>query len=98
MGEDPAVETSGPASAAGSAPDPYELLRSRRYVALLVLAALVGVPVAVVAYFFLAFVTKAQHYVFVSLPQDLGFDSAPLWWPALPLLLSGLIVGLTLTY
>ena len=86
------------AAPAPSAPSPNELLRSRNYVVLLFLAALVGVPVALVAYFFLAFVSQAQHVVFVSLPQDLGFGSAPLWWPVLPLLLSGLIVGLTLRY
>jgi H+/Cl- antiporter ClcA len=86
------------AAAAPSAPSPNELLRSRRYVVLLFLGALVGVPVALVAYFFLAFVSKAQHVVFVSLPEDLGLGSAPLWWPAVPLLLSGLIVGLTLRY
>ena len=93
-----AVKTPGSPPAAASAPDPYELLRSRSYIGLLVLAAVVGVPVAVVAYFFLAFVGKAQHVVFVSLPQDLGLGSAPLWWPVLPLLMSGLIVGLTLKY
>jgi H+/Cl- antiporter ClcA len=74
------------------------MIRSRGYVALLVLGALVGVPVAVVAYFFLAFISNAQHVVFVSLPAGLGFDSPPIWWPVLPLLLSGLIVGLTLKY
>ena len=93
-----AVGTPRASTAAPAAPDPYELLRSRSYIGLLVLAAVVGVPVAVVAYFFLAFVGKAQHVVFVSLPQDLGLGSAPLWWPVLPLLLSGLIVGLTLKY
>ena len=65
---------------------------------LLVLGALVGVPVAAVAYFFLAFVSKAQGWVFQTLPQDLGFDSAPTWWPLLPLVLSGLVVGLSLTF
>ena len=100
MGDDPSHrEVPAPGTAAPpSAPDPYELLRSRRYVALLVLSALVGVPVAVVAYGFLAFVSKAQHYVFVSLPRDVGFGSAPRWWPVLPLLLSGLVVGLTLKH
>src|SRR6478672_12911873 len=96
--ETPAVGTPRASTAAPAAPDPYELLRSRSYIGLLVLAAVVGVPVAVVAYFFLAFVGKAQHVVFVSLPQDLGLGSAPLWWPVLPLMLSGLIVGLTLKY
>ena len=96
----PAEDTPSASAAAPapSAPSPNELLRSRRYVGLLVLAAVVGVPVAVVAYFFLAFVGKAQHVVFVSLPENLGLGSAPLWWPVLPLLLSGLIVGLTLRY
>ena len=96
--EGPTVETPTASANGPSRPDPYELLRSRNYLTLLVLAAVVGVPVAVVAYLFLAFVSKAQHFVFVSLPEDLGLGSAPLWWPVLPLLLSGLIVGLTLKY
>ena len=62
------------------------------------LAAVVGVPVAGVAYFFLAFVSQAQHVVFVGLPQGLGLGSAPWWWPVPPLMLSGLLVGLTLRY
>ena len=104
MGEDPSrpgrptVEPPAPSAQDPARPDPYELLRSRRYVVLLVLAAAVGAPVAAVAYLLLAFVSKAQHYMFVSLPGDLGLGSAPLWWPVLPLLLGGLIVGLTLRY
>ena len=102
MGDDPsrAKSTTGeapPAPAAPAAPDPVELLRSKSYVALLVLGALVGIPVAAVAYFFLAFVAKAQTFAFTDLPQDLGLGS-PLWWPVLPLALSGLLVGLTLHY
>ena len=96
--EGPTVETPTASANGPSRPDPYELLRSRNYLTLLVLAAVVGVPVAVVAYLFLAFVSKAQHFVFASLPEDLGLGSAPLWWPVLPLLLCGLIVGLTLKY
>ena len=96
--EGPSVETPRPPTGEPARPDPLELLRSRSYLTLLVLAAVVGVPVAAVAYLFLAFVSKAQHFVFVSLPEDLGLGSAPLWWPVLPLLLSGLIVGLTLKY
>src|SRR6476661_4389735 len=96
--EGPTVETPTASTNGPSRPDPYELLRSRSYLILLVLAAVVGVPVAVVAYLLLAFVSKAQHFVFVSLPEDMGLGSAPLWWPVLPLLLSGLIVGLTLKY
>ena len=40
--------------------DPIALLRSRSYLVLLVLAAIVGVPVSVAAYFFLALFSKLQ--------------------------------------
>jgi H+/Cl- antiporter ClcA len=85
-------------TAPAAAPDPATILRSPAYVGLVVLGALVGVPVAAVAYFFLAFVTKSQHWAFDSLPEGLGFDSAPTWWPLLPLVTSGLIVALSLTH
>ena len=62
-------------------PDPVALLRSRSYLALLVLAAIIGVPVSAVAYFFLALVSKMQGWIFTELPQGLGFRGEPLWWP-----------------
>jgi hypothetical protein len=68
--------------------DPLALLRSRSYVALLVLAAIVGVPVSAAAYFFLALVSKLQGWIFTSLPKELGFHAEPLWWPILPLVLA----------
>lgn len=80
------------------APDPIELLRSPSYVGLLMLGAIVGVPVAAVAYFFLEAVAEVQQYVFTTLPNDVGFDSAPAWWPIAPLVLSGLLVALTIQY
>jgi H+/Cl- antiporter ClcA len=67
-------------------------------VALLVLAAIIGVPISAAAYFFLALVSKLQVWVFADLPKAVGFDSEPLWWPLLPLLLAGVLVGLTLRY
>ena len=79
-------------------PDPVALLRSKSYLVLLVLAALVGVPVSAAAYFFLALVSKLQGWIFTSLPKDLGFHAEPLWWPILPLALAGVLVGLTLRY
>src|SRR5580700_4023118 len=78
--------------------DPLALLRSRSYVVLLVLAAIIGAPVSAIAYFFLALVSKLQGWIFTDLPKDLGFGSEPLWWPLLPLLLAGVLVGLTLRY
>ena len=77
--------------------DPLALLRSRSYVALLVLAAIIGAPVSAVAYFFLALVSKMQGWIFTDLPRALGFHAEPLWWP----LLAGgrgVLVALTLRY
>ena len=78
--------------------DPLALLRSRSYVALLVIAAIVGAPVSAVAYFFLALVSKLQGWIFTDLPKAVGFHAEPLWWPILPLLLAGVLVGLTIRY
>jgi H+/Cl- antiporter ClcA len=36
--------------------------------------------------------------VFDTLPDDLGFDGQPSWWPMPLLVLSGLVVGLTIRY
>ena len=78
--------------------DPLALLRSRSYVALLVIAAIIGAPVSAVAYFFLALVSKMQGWVFTDLPKGLGFHAEPLWWPLLPLAVAGVLVSLTLRY
>jgi H+/Cl- antiporter ClcA len=79
-------------------PDPGTLLRSRAYVALVVFGAIIGVPVAAIAYFFLKAVAATQEFVFGTLPGDLGFDSQPSWWSIPFLALSGLLVALTIRY
>jgi H+/Cl- antiporter ClcA len=83
---------------AAGPPSPLALLQSRSYVILLVLGALVGIPVAVFAYFFLELVGRLNHWFFTSLPGGLGFDGAPIWWPIPVLVLCGLGVGLSLRY
>jgi H+/Cl- antiporter ClcA len=79
-------------------PDPTAMLRSRSYVRLLVLAAVLGVPISAAAYGFLALVGGLQEWLFSDLPQALGFDGAPLWWPLPLLTLAGVLVGLTIRY
>jgi H+/Cl- antiporter ClcA len=79
-------------------PDPLALLRSRSYIALLVLAAIIGVPISAAAYFFLALVSKMQGWIFTDLPKGLGFHGEPLWWPIPPLVLAGVLVALTIRY
>jgi H+/Cl- antiporter ClcA len=67
-------------------------------VAALVMGALLGVPVAMVAYAFLIFVDQTQQYVFTALPTDIGLPQVPVWWPLPVLGLSGLLVGLVIRY
>ena len=78
--------------------DPLALLRSRSYLVLLALAAIIGAPISAVAYGFLALVNKSQGWVFTDLPKDLGFRGEPPWWPILPLMLAGMLVALTIRY
>ncbi len=79
-------------------PDPAALVRDRSYVMALVAGAIIGIPVAVFAYFFLAAVSKGQEYFFTTLPKELGFQGEPTWWPVLPLLLCGILVALSIRY
>jgi len=65
---------------------------------LVFLGALIGVPVATVAYFFLQVVAKVQQQIFTDLPAHLGFHGAPLWWPLPWLALSGFLVALAIKY
>jgi H+/Cl- antiporter ClcA len=79
-------------------PDPFALLRSREYVRLLVLAALIGVPVSAIAYGFLKLVAWLQELLFTDLPETLGFDAPPTWWPLPLLALGGLLVALAILH
>ncbi len=73
--------------------DPGSLIRSRRYRALLVLAAAVGLLVSIASWAFLEGVHELQHWVFVALPGELGFDSTPSWWSLPVLALAGLVTA-----
>src|SRR3954447_13414859 len=63
---------------------------------MLVLAAIVGLPISAIAYGFLAVVDQLQTWLFTDLPESLGYDAAPTWWPLPLLALSGLRVTLPL--
>ena len=73
------------------------LLRSRGYLAILVVAALLGAPVALASYWFLQLSAHLQRWMFDDLPSALGLDS-PTWWPAPVLVVGGLLVALTIRY
>jgi H+/Cl- antiporter ClcA len=86
---------------AGSLPqvqNPLTLLRSRSYLALLLIAAVLGVPISVVAYYFLQLTTHMQTWLFTDLPKGVGFHGVPTWWPAPVLAVGGLLVALTIRY
>ncbi|MGA8371948.1 MAG: hypothetical protein WB765_17590 [Acidimicrobiales bacterium] len=79
-------------------PNPVELLKSRSYLKVLVLAAAIGVPISALAYFFLELVAYTQHQLYAHLPQALGFHGVPIWWPVPLLAVSGLVVALAIKY
>ena len=81
-----------------SPPDPTALLRSRSYLRLLILAAILGVPISAVAYGFLALVSYLQKEIFTHLPHGLGFSSEPVWWPLPVLVVGGVLAALAIRY
>jgi H+/Cl- antiporter ClcA len=69
-------------------------LRSRAFVVLLFVAAIVGVVVSLAAWCFLELVNQIQRGVYVHLPSDVGYHSGPpIWWSLPVLALAGLIVA-----
>ncbi|HEX6498017.1 MAG TPA: chloride channel protein [Micromonosporaceae bacterium] len=75
---------------------PAELLRSRDYVRLLAFAAILGIPIAAVAYFFLELVHLLQTWIFTDLPRAVGYATEPAWWPVPVLGVAGILVGLAI--
>lgn len=88
----------GASDTSAASSDPMALLKSRSYIQLLVLAAVIGIPVSAVAYGFLKLVSVLQTWTFTTLPHQIGFHGPPPWWP-LPLLgTAGLLVSSCITY
>jgi H+/Cl- antiporter ClcA len=83
---------------AGTPADPYAVLRTRRYLALLILATVLGVAISFLVYWYLRLIAEMQAWVFASLPKGLGFHGEPPWWPLLPLAVAGVIVGAAIKY
>lgn len=77
--------------------DAVAVIRSKAYIAALVLAAIVGIPISAIAYGFLALVAALQHFLFSQLPNLVLGSPAPAW-PLPWLVLCGLLTALTIRY
>jgi H+/Cl- antiporter ClcA len=80
-----------------SAPSAEEVratLRSRGYVVLLVMAAVVGLGVSLASWGFLELVHQIQVGTFTDLPRDLGYhDGAPMWFYLPVLAIAGVVAA-----
>src|SRR5262245_61764479 len=75
-------------------PDPDSVLRSRAFVVLLLLAAVVGVIASFAAWCFLESIFYIKQWVFTDIPKDIGYDQgAPLWWYPPILAISGVVAA-----
>ena len=62
------------------------------------MAALIGAPLSLVAFFFLVVVHELEHLVWHSWPHALGFEELPFWWPILTIGLAGVVVAFAVTH
>jgi H+/Cl- antiporter ClcA len=98
------VREPGPTAEPSGATQPEEadrlrdLLRGPDYQKALVFSALIGVPVALVAFWFLVALHELEHLLWAELPSDLGWDTPPWWWPLPLLTLGGILVGLVVRH
>ena len=69
-------------------------IRSRAFLVLLLVAAIVGVVVSLAAWCFLELVNQIQRGVYVHLPSDVGYHGGPpIWWSLPVLALSGVMIA-----
>jgi H+/Cl- antiporter ClcA len=73
-------------------------IRSKQYVGLLVVVALIGIVASLAAWCFLELVRQIQQELYVHLPSAVGYAHGPPKWWSLPVLaIAALIVALSIT-
>ncbi len=73
-------------------------MRSRHYVVLLVLVAVVGVIVSFATWCFLELIYQITRELYTHLPNALGYrHGPPVWWPLPVLAIAGVIVALAIS-
>ena len=70
-----------------------QMMASRKFVVLLVLVSIVGIVTALAAWCFLELSHQIEVGVFEKLPEQLGYDATPAWWPLPVAAIGGLIVA-----
>ncbi len=74
-----------------------QTMRSKPFIVLLVVVAIIGVVVSVAAWCFLELIHQLQQELFTHLPHALGYDNGPpLWWYLPVLGVAGLLVALAI--
>lgn len=73
--------------------DPAAIMRDRRFVGILALASVVGIVASAAAWGLLELLHELQPWVFDDLPDALGFDQRPWWWPLPVLGLAGILTA-----
>jgi H+/Cl- antiporter ClcA len=85
-----------PNPARGDGPDPIAVMRERRFLVVLVLAAFVGVVASAAAFGFLELAHELQPWVYNDLPDAFGFATRPDWWPLPVLVIAGVLAALAI--
>ncbi|MFF8828728.1 chloride channel protein [Streptomyces sp. NPDC015131] len=88
--------TSGASGTGGTGGAPEPLLQ-RGYARLLLVSVLVGIPIALACFLFVALQHELQHAVWTSLPEAAGYAEPPWWWGLPALLLAGLLLAPVVT-
>ncbi|MFJ7266886.1 hypothetical protein ACIQV3_09505 [Streptomyces sp. NPDC099050] len=71
-----------------------DILRSPGYRKVLVVSAVIGVPVSLIAFWFPVGLHELEHILWTDLPEALGRDGPPWRWPLPLLMVSGVVIGL----
>ncbi|MFD7482901.1 MULTISPECIES: chloride channel protein [unclassified Streptomyces] len=70
------------------------MLRQPAYRRTLLFCGLIGIPVSLVAFWFLVLLHELERLIWVDWPHRLGWSNPPWWWPLPPALVSGAVVAL----
>lgn len=96
-GTKPQAAGSEPGSQPREADQLREMLRRPEYRKALVFCGLIGIPVSLIAFWFLVAIQELEELIWTDWPRDLGYDPAPWWWAFPPLLVAGVTVGVIVT-